>query len=340
MYFRWKEFCDRHGVSYVTAGPNTAHGHISIKCPLCGDDPSEHMGLSINPRNPAWGCWRNRDHRGKSPVRLIKALLRCSGEMAVRLVQEGNAPEFDDFEKVAADLLYGEAEAPKKEVPKRHLKFLPEFKMLDNRGYGPRFLDYLRHERGLTPAIMVAKRYDLHYTLTGPFKNRLIIPFYHDEELVGWTGRSIDGRVDLRYKMLPDDKESAERMGVKPMLVNRKKYLFQLDRVQEGGEVLVITEGPLDAIKLEWYAKNPGMVVTCVFGKPTTDQVHMLARAARDFDRVQVLLDTDAWSDGIQLADELKELSGSNVRWAALPSGTKDPGALRKGDVHEFAGKL
>ncbi len=73
--FDWLSFIKAHKIPYVTSGPNTAKNHISIKCCWCGnDDPSEHLGLSLNENAPAWGCLRNQKHRGQNVMFLVQKL--------------------------------------------------------------------------------------------------------------------------------------------------------------------------------------------------------------------------------------------------------------------------
>ena len=77
----WIEFIEAYAIDYVTRGPNTKKGEISVRCPWCGDsDPSHHMGISLATDN--WGCHRNPQHRGKAPTGLIAALLGCNWHQA------------------------------------------------------------------------------------------------------------------------------------------------------------------------------------------------------------------------------------------------------------------
>ena len=75
--FDWVEFLQKHNIEYVTQGSNVAHGNVNIKCPMCGPrDPSHHMGIAID--GAGWSCWRNPQHRGRSPVYLVALLAHVS----------------------------------------------------------------------------------------------------------------------------------------------------------------------------------------------------------------------------------------------------------------------
>lgn len=333
MFFKWQDFCDRYGVSYVTKGPNTARNHISIHCPMCGAaDTGEHMGLSLDPRRPAWGCWRNRAHRGIAPQRLIQVLLGCSSQNADSIVRQGSLPELDEFEK----LLRKEPPPLEKAPEERTLRLPREFKILNSTGYAKRYEAYLEG-RGFDSVRHVAKTYDLRYCLTGSFKNRLIIPIYRDpaepESLLGWTGRDVTGKAFLRYQTLSDLPETAKEQGYKPALLNIKKTVMCEDVVLAGNEGLVIVEGPLDYIKMDYYSLDPNITVTCLFGKPTNDQARILIRAAKRYDWIALVLDPDAWSDTMVFSEELRTLSRKPVRSLSTEGLAEDPGALSADQV-------
>lgn len=332
MMFDWKRFCDTHEIRYITKGPNTAHNHISIHCPFCGPaDTSEHMGLSLDKKRPAWGCWRSREHRGVSPVRLIVALLGCSTQHANNLVEQGSLPELDEFHK-----LFNSTPAPEpEEEPWAPVSMPSAFHRFGHNNYSERFENYL-FLRGFEYPLDAADQYDLRYCMTGVFSHRLILPFYYRGELIGWTGRDITGHAGLRYSTLTDDAELAAKQGFTPAPINIKKMVLWQDFVEKGGAGLLIVEGPLDALKVDYYNAEPGVLVTCLFGKPTAAQLRILSIASRKFDWVASALDPDAWADTLPFISELQDLSGKKVISAKMPEGAEDPGAMSEAQVQEL----
>ena len=214
---------------------------------------------------------------------------------------------------------------------------LPEhFKPVVPGGYAEYFLSYLRG-RGFDDPVRMAQRYALHYSFRDKWKWRLIIPFYEAGDLVGWTGRSIDSRVALRYLTLPNDVEAAKRLGSAPAIAQMDRYVWRMDKVLRGGRTLVIVEGPMDALKLDWYTEDRAVVVTCCFGMPKPAQTEFLGRAARGYEKVLVVLDPDAQDKGWALADQIEELSGDHVDAVAIePLGAEDPGAMSAEQVGEL----
>src|ERR1700733_9885470 len=105
MRFDWRAFCINNRVEFVDRGPNVARGNIGIRGPWCGHAaPSQHMGLSLDVNNPAWGCFRNGKHRGRDPIRLIIKLTGMSWESAKNLVKSTHFNDEDFMETVQAAL--------------------------------------------------------------------------------------------------------------------------------------------------------------------------------------------------------------------------------------------
>lgn len=334
MRFDWKAFCDRHNVPYVTKGPNTARDHLGIQCPFCGpSDHGQHMGLSLSLSRPAWGCWRDGRHRGLNPKRLIVALLKCSDDYAEQLLRFSSLPELDEFNKLAAQR--GQTPSTAKEPEKPSVLTYPkEFKSLTEGGRGYLFLSYL-NQRGFSNAEEVSERYDLKYCLVGSYADRLILPIKENNKLVGWTGRDTTGRRLPRYLNLPRDYTAAKKMNCKPALVELKETLQGITQAKQGGEVLVLVEGPLDWLKLDAYAPE-GANVVGFFGKPTTDQIFLVSRLAKKHQKTISLLDKDAYGDSVSLAAQVQEISGRPSICLAPPYGAKDPGALTASQARKF----
>lgn len=90
---------------------------------------------------------------------------------------------------------------------------------------------YLRNNRGLDPYA-----YTYYWTSKVGFKNRIIIPFYKDGEIVGWTARATN---DATPKFI-----SEQQPG----------YVFNLDRQTQDKEFVIVCEGPFDAISIDGCA--------------------------------------------------------------------------------------
>lgn len=308
--FSWADFLNERGIEYKPTGS----GWLELHCPFCGDDDrGRHMGVNGDPDSPGWNCWRDADHRGRNPTKLVAALVGCSERMAQEIVKLQVLPEPVEQPSV---------EKPEAMIP---LAMPMEFRPVADTLYGQRFLNYLM-SRGFTAAEcpQVIHRYDLRYCVIGDFAGRLIIPIYKDGQLASWTGRAVDPAVDLRYKTLSDKPGKSPRatFGVKRMV-------YRQNELYAGGDTLVICEGPLDAIKVDFYLHEYGIAATCLFGKdPTPEQLTVLTTLAGHFVQTAILLDADAYATAQKLVGELQPWA--NVRVANLPPGVKDPGELTR----------
>ena len=75
----------------------------------------------------------------------------------------------------------------------------------------------------------------------------------------------------------------------------------------EGGEELVVVEGPLDAARITFLGEDHGIMGAALFSKyPLPTQLNLLASLAPKFKRRTILLDEDAFADSwFSLPDDL-----------------------------------
>ena len=330
MNFSWQRVCDRYGIEYVVQGPNTAKGNISIHCPFCGNsDHSEHLGLSLD--STVWGCWRDSSHRGKSPVRLIRALLRCSIEEARRISGVDVREDTESFDSIDPTKIFDEI----KEQKKSHLLCRPSnFRDLDDSfNASKRFRRYLL-DRGFGKDEIwgLIEDYDLQYCVTGVWSERLIIPIHYQGRLVTWTGRDIRSYSKLRYRTLSPTKDDEEgNIAVE----NIKHVLFDYDLLKyEGGKILFITEGPMDAINFGFKCRDYPVQVTCLFSMTISEeQVLLLASLKDKFDKIVVLLDSKEIGAAMKMESDLRFLG---VKAMFLPEHIEDPGSMTRKEVCEI----
>lgn len=337
MNFSWERFCSVYNIDFVTSGPSTAKGNIYIQCPYCGnDDHGHHMGLALNYREPYYACWRNQGHRGKNPARLIVMLLQCSRADAEALVASSEQ-NLDGYEQAVARYMASLNPAAATEATKAPLEMPSEFASVDRllqSSAGSKPFHYLE-ERGFDDVANFMAYYNLRYCRTGTFARRLVVPIYQGGQLMTWTARDVTGRSDLRYHTLSAEAEVAKRQGYQPALLPINDTVFNYDRAAVGGEVLVVCEGPFDALKLDWFAPD-GVVAVAVFGMPKDAQHGVLLRLAKRFEKVAVALDASATSSAVRIWQRLESVLGKAVARLDLPTGVKDPGALPGAQVPAF----
>jgi hypothetical protein len=317
----WVLFLEDNQIEYVTRGPNTKRGEVSIQCPWCGDDdPSQHLGIS--PTSENWGCLRNREHSGHSSVYLIATLLGCSKAQAKLIAVQYSNSDPESLEEAIA-LLDPTSEAPSpaegpEEPPPRRPIFAeypgPTFPA------GKRFWDYLKG-RGYNNVQKLVRNYNLTCCTVGRYKDRIIIPVHRGDGLVAWTGRAIiDPKKAPRY---------LSSKNIKATVFNE----FSLRHCN--GKILFICEGPFDAMKVDFYGRDYGARATCTFGtNVTVPQIMILNALRKNFESTRVLFDRDAQSQAMLLVDWLPGAS------TAIHSSAPDPGALTANQVRVLAQNL
>lgn len=337
--FDWPKFFGEHAIFYVTRGPNVGRGEVAIRCPWCGpDDPSHHMAINLG--GAGWRCWRNPAmHSGKSPVRLIQALLHCDYRMAASiagvsaLATSGMQPFDEQIRSILGGPIAARAQKPLAAGLPMPKEFMP-LHQARNFTSGRPFLLYLE-KRGfqMEHAERLCFEYDLRFCVTGAFAGRIIIPvFLKAGMLASWTGRTVDPHNPVRYKTLTTDPEKAEAEGSPLALLPISHCLWNIH--QAAGHTLVVCEGPFDAINVDVRGAKQGIRATCLFTKSISiTQKALLNAVSGNFDRKVVLLDRDASADAVSLASQLAFL-GFELNF--LPPGVKDPAELSTEQVWQL----
>lgn len=332
--FDWLPLFQRHGVFYIERGANVKRGEVNIRCPWCGNaDPSQHLGVNLE---TGWySCWRQKTgHSGKSPVRLIMILLRVSYRAARELA--GLSEDYVDpegFDALAARLLFPPDEGPSANAERLHLEIDRRFVPITETSVRTRrWWNYL-YGRGFDADDVedLCATYGLLAARDGRYADRLIIPYFLDGALVAWTARAI-GRSEIRYLDL----------SIAESLVPIKQTLYNHDAAAKGGEALVIVEGPMDALKVDYYGQTAGVRCVALSTNSLTDaQAYMLQELAEGFPRRIVLMDnkTDyGLADGMRLRQELAFIRGLDV--LPVPYGAGDPGELKPTQVVDWAASI
>jgi hypothetical protein len=284
------------------------------------------LGISLSGKG--WYCLRQPRHRGKSRVKLIQAILKCTYERARELAGYTATPlprsEDNIVDMVCANL----GATPKKANGVAPLHWPDEFKPLsfDRPLAGP-YIGYLKR-RGYTNKQIgwLIDHYGLAYATRGRFKSRLIVPVQdYAGRKVAWTGRAITPHREPRYLAT-----EAHPPG---------EWLLGLPMLQQvpNPRALLIGEGPMDAQRISVLGHARGVYGTCLFGKrASSKQIRLLRELAPRFDYVGWILDADA-----ELAVvTLQQVSGIRGPRLELPEGVGDPGELTRKSAEELFARI
>jgi hypothetical protein len=291
--------------------------------PFCGpDDHSEHLGIDLSQER--WACWRNPQHRGKSPIRLVAALINCTFEQAADLTGKQRYIPSDFGNKVLAAL----APATIKKEKERSLTLPKEFKTFRDVPSAQPFLRYLEG-RGFGRRFILSKfsqSYGMYYAVRGPYRYRVIFTIEINGKLLCWTGRAIND-ARLRYKALSDDPEKAQAEGYDPAVARTVDLLLWYDDlVHSDAHTLVLCEGPFDALKVRFLGQGKGVVASCFFtAAPSEAQIALLCGVADRFKRRIILLDQGTLPVALHSRGRM---AGIDAEVVVLPIGIKDPGDL------------
>ena len=152
---------------------------------------------------------------------------------------------------------------------------------------------------------MVSRRlypedFTFYWTPKVGFSNRLIIPFFFNNEIVGWTARTIG---DTTPKYL-----SEQQPG----------YVFNLDHQHDSRQFIIISEGPFDALSIDGCA---------LLGAEIKDSQNWLLKQLGK----ELILVPDRDHEGPKTVEQAIEL-GWSVSMPNWPAGVKD--------INDAIGKL
>ena len=335
----WRAVLTKARVPFVERGANVGKGEINIRCPFCGPaDPSHHMGLNLT--SGFWSCWRNSKHNGKSPMRLLMALLKVPYSQARQMagLPEDLGPDAEGFDAVAAGLLGVDGVLRGDVVPRpRFLRWPRGVAPIQPQGPSWRHWRYLRDVRGFGEhTASLVGEYDLRFCSEPgddfrALRDRILIPYKMGGKLVAWTGRSIV-QTPIRYRDLEEQH----------CILPPKQGLFNFDCVQEGGRVAVAVEGPFDALKLDLFGRGFGVrAVALSTNSLSSQQIDLLGEVWEMFGRLIIMHDQAKGLgalDSMRLQAQLSHLPG--VEFTAPPFNLKDAGEMSPGQVVEWCAIL
>lgn len=328
----WPALLEERGVPFVTRGPNVKRGELNVRCPFCGAaDPSHHMGINLD--TGFWACWRNRNHSGKSPVRLLVALLEVPYHEARRIAGFGEDwRDPDGFDTLVDRLrrLDGDTEP----VPARPSSVvLPaSFRPIAAGGASRRHWAYLL-QRGFDDVADLVRRYGLMYEVSGRYADRVILPYVVHGQPVSWTARAI-APSSARYLDQPLDDAA----------VPPKDTFYNFDALYDrDASTLVVVEGPFDVLKLDYFGAYVGLrAVGMSTSSLSPSQAAWLSERRHAFRNVYVMPDQRpsgmALIDAMRMRDALAHVPG--IRTTLPPRGVKDAGEMTREQVVAFATQL
>ena len=327
----WKRLLDSKGVVYLESGAGVAKGNIVVACPFCGGSDFHYLGVSLT--NSWWGCWRNQSHRGKSPVRLLVALLKISYGQALELAGlDASFVDPDGYESIKNNL-FKKQEALEQSEPQTVTKLtMPkEFEEINPaRIRHLRAFNYLADTRGFPRNHLTAlcKYYHLRFAVAGDFKDRIILPYYMDGRLVTWTGRAV-GETRMRYLDL----------SIAQSVLPAKRTFYNFNATCRPAKILLVQEGPMDSLKVDMYAKEFSVrSISISTNSITEDQTYLLEEVSVNFDKTLIMMDAAnsmGVIDSMRLKEKLAQIK--NIGFVSVPFGRKDGGELTPEEVVSFA---
>lgn len=279
-------------LSYLPAKrKQTPSGWISFNA-VCCDDKRQRGGFIINGGDGmSYHCFNCGFKCSWQPGRTISKKLK-------KFCRDLNISD-DIISKLSLEALRSSEDPERKIVsiiPKFDDRVLPldavriEFALpLDDTPINPKLLSILEY---LGKRKLYLEDYPFYWTPRTGFNNRVIIPFYFEKRVVGYTARAI-GDVNPRYI-------SEQQPG----------YVFNLDSQHDDRQYVIALEGPIDAISIN---------ATALMGSEIKDSQNWLLKQLGK----EIVLVPDRDHEGPKMVEQAIEL-GWSVSMPEWPEGVKD----------------
>ncbi len=189
------------------------------------------------------------------------------------------------------------------EIPKFSKTVLPDDAVHINTYTGPVSSDLADVLEYMQKRNLYLEDSDFYWIPSNAYKKRLVIPFKYDNEIVGWTARHVGNKTP---KYLTDSQPG---------------YVFNLDKQTAERDLVLLTEGPMDAIPIQAAA---------ILGSEINAQQAMLVNRLRK--QVAVIPDRDA------AGSKLVEMSIEQGWGVCMPDW--GPGVKDVGDAVNKYGRL
>src|SRR3989304_4028395 len=300
-----ENFLIQEKIEYRKEGKNVGRNEINICCLFCGEG---RFHLGINGQKNKFNCWICSE-RGDL-VKLVSKLKNISFIEAKQIVNPQN-----DLKKVLEERNNKMVQKVEEPIKNKEFKLPPHtypFRLNKTDIWEETALKFLIDKYGLSKKEIVEA--DLHYCVHGKYKNCIIIPCYFRNKLVSFIGRVWNKNIKKRYINCPNEE------GLIPI----KKILYNFDNMREDQNLIVITEGVFDTIKVGLHR-----AVATLGSEISQEQINLLIGLKPK--KVVVLVDNDPGNPNTlkkakKLADYISPFASTKV--IEIPYSGADPADL------------
>lgn len=218
-------------------------GWLSFNCPCCVDngearhDTRMRGGIRTDDGSISYHCFNCGFTASHKTGRVInKKMLRFLRNLGV---------SDSDIKRLQLEAIREKelADGPMLFINKTQTTHIPNFKECELPEGAQSLYDLLNSDTPDERAILGAKYLidrgiydyiDAYWSPHAIFRNRVILPFWQGDRIVGYTGRDFTGKADAKY-----------------MNKSQKNFLYNIDAVKRNKRYLIVTEGVIDAACLD-----------------------------------------------------------------------------------------
>jgi DNA primase len=258
-------------INYFTEGKYTHSGWVNVDCPFCSSQhPGPHLGFELQTNH--YHCWACGFH---PLLETISILINLSKKETREIIKQ--------YEGISLIKQHTEKHTETPQIltlPSNLTKLLPQHKKyLESRRFDPERLESVW---GLKATNITSVLKNINY------KNRILIPFAWNRQIVSFDTRDITGKHLMKYMACPKEFE----------IIEHKKILY--GKQSGWKETGICVEGPTDV----WRFGVKSFAVSGIAYRP--EQLRIISKT---FKRVAVCFDgqeIQAKKQANKLVSELK----------------------------------
>ena len=243
------EVLERLGVSGISVNGREVDAYCPDHHLFTGHEPS-HVKWSCNIDSGLTYCFT--EGRGSSLLWVVTRMLECTPDEAVKFMTGSDASTLRGA-AILGKIKRIKNPIPKKDEDKGPVRLDNMEEDLKNRFISKACYDFFIHPPGKKrPTNITAEtvdRFQVFERKWGYYSNRAIIPFFMYGDLVGFCAIDMLGKNEWLMEHPLEDEDNYRKV-LYPLNFRGRECLFGYDDIPDGCELLFITEGAREVMKL------------------------------------------------------------------------------------------
>jgi hypothetical protein len=271
-----REVLEKLGVERISS---TKGREVDAMC------PDHHLFVGHEPSHVKWSCnidtgWTYcfTEGRGSNLLWTVTRMMDCTADEAVKFMTGSDASTLRGA-AILGKIKRIKNPRPKKDDEKDPVRLDDMKEDLKNRFISDMCYEFFMNPPGKSPTNIereTVDRFRVFERKWGYYSNRAIVPFFMHGELVGFCAIDMLGKKKWLMEH-PLEEEGDYRKTLYPLNFRGRECLFGYDDIKDGCELLFVTEGAREVMKLRQEGFD---AVGCLKADLSDEQILLITKKA------------------------------------------------------------